>query len=397
MARRSNIRRRGKSWVVHFRVDGKQVWRSFKTRDEAELYLANAQAKVAAGQFRVPATRVLFETAAEEWLRHAQHERDVSAATLAEYKSVVNQRLVPAFGTLRLEQITPTLVERWRGEQVTARKLTNRTANKFVTVLHGIFERALRAYGFPVNPIEDVEKLMERPAAALDFYSPEEVWALNRAAGDEQDAALFLTAAFVGLRRGVLVALRWRDVDFEGESLRVSGSYSAGTLGMPKWGRVRSVPMVPEVASALARLGQRGHSTGDDDLVFVGERGGFLDASAMRRRYLRARDRAGLRPLRFHDLRHVFGSLAIRRASIVQVQTWMGHADIDTTRRYLHHRPQADDAKLLAQAFEVGKPTQAASGLQAEAVLTDASGFRDDADGEDDSAANPALSRNAAE
>jgi hypothetical protein len=63
----------------------------------------------------------------------------------------------------------------------------------------------------------------------------------------------------------------------------------------------------------------------------------------------------------------------------------------------LHHRPQADDAKLLAQAFKVGKPTQAASGLQAEAVLTDASGFRDDADGEDDSAANPALSRNAAE
>lgn len=76
----------------------------------------------------------------------------------------------------------------------------------------------------------------------------------------------------------------------------------------------------------------------------------------MRRRYVRACDGARLRPLRFHDLRHVFGALAIRRASIVQVQTWMGHADIDTTRRYLHHRPQSDDAKLLAQAFKVEKP-----------------------------------------
>lgn len=155
---------------------------------------------------------------------------------------------------MRLEQITPTLVERWRAEQVTTRKLTDRTANKFVTVLHGIFERARRAYGYPVNPNEDVEKLTERPAAALDFYSSEEVWALSRPY-DEQDAALFLTAAFAGLRRGELVSLRWRDVDFAGESLRVSGSFRAGTLGMPKWGRVRSVPMVPEVASALARLG----------------------------------------------------------------------------------------------------------------------------------------------
>jgi integrase len=44
-----------------------------------------------------------------------------------------------------------------------------------------------------------------------------------------------------------------------------------------------------------------------DDLVFVGEAGGYLDGSALRRRYDRALARAGLRPLRFHDLRHTFG------------------------------------------------------------------------------------------
>ena len=60
---------------------------------------------------------------------------------------------------------------------------------------------------------------------------------------------------------------------------------------------------------------------------------------------------AGLRPLRFHDLRHTFGSLAINRASIVQVQAWMGHADVDTTSRYLHHKSRADDADLLAGAL----------------------------------------------
>lgn len=61
--------------------------------------------------------------------------------------------------------------------------------------------------------------------------------------------------------------------------------------------------------------------------------------------------RAGLAPLRFHDLRHTFGSLAINYASIVQVQNWMGHADIKTTMRYLHHKSRADEAQVLSQAF----------------------------------------------
>ena len=89
--------------------------------------------------------------------------------------------------------------------------------------------------------------------------------------------------------------------------------------------------------------------------MFAGEAGGYLDGSALRRRYKRARDAAGLRPLRWHDLRHTFGSLAINYASIVQVQAWMGHADIKTTMRYLHHKSRADEAKVLSQAFRTGE------------------------------------------
>ena len=62
---------------------------------------------------------------------------------------------------------------------------------------------------------------------------------------------------------------------------------------------------------------------------------------------------AGLRRLRFHDLRHTFGSLAITRADIVEVQAWMGHADIQTTMRYLHYRDRGQTAERLADAFRV--------------------------------------------
>lgn len=68
--------------------------------------------------------------------------------------------------------------------------------------------------------------------------------------------------------------------------------------------------------------------------MFPGKDGGYGDGSRVRRRFEAARDRAKLRPLRFHDLRHTFGSLAIDRANPVQVQAWMGHSDLQTTMRY---------------------------------------------------------------
>lgn len=64
--------------------------------------------------------------------------------------------------------------------------------------------------------------------------------------------------------------------------------------------------------------------------------------------------RAGLRPLRFHDLRHTFGTRMIAKADIRRVQEWMGHADVQTTMKYLHYVPREGDAALVAEAFAVG-------------------------------------------
>ncbi len=118
-------------------------------------------------------------------------------------------------------------------------------------------ERARKLYRLPANPVADVEKPRTAAKTDIDVFSPEEVMALVRAADSEQDAAIFLTAAFTGLRQGELVALRWRDVDFPGSAIRVRASYTNCHLTSPKSGKVRSVPMAPQVAEALARLGQR--------------------------------------------------------------------------------------------------------------------------------------------
>jgi site-specific recombinase XerD len=195
----------------------------------------------------------MLSEAAAEWLRYCEHERAIKASTLTEYRHSVD-RIIRGLGDHPIEDVTPQMLERWKGTLT----CSNRTTAKYLVNLHGIFKRAMKVWGLPRNPVCDVERPRTRGSDDIDAYSPEEVWALVRAAGSDQDAALFLAAAFTGLRMGELLALLWRDVDFTGQVLRVRRSYNIhGGLGTPKSGKVRSVPLVPEVARALARLGER--------------------------------------------------------------------------------------------------------------------------------------------
>ena len=95
--------------------------------------------------------------------------------------------------------------------------------------------------------------------------------------------------------------------------------------------------------------------------MFPNEGGEHQNPKRLRERYRAAQADAGLRRLSFHDLRHTFGTLAINRADPVQVQHWMGHADLKTTMRYLHYRQRADAADLLSEAFSDPGVTSAAA------------------------------------
>lgn len=370
-------RKRGPAWYAKYRLpDGRQVQRKlgpawsergrppagYFTKRLAEDWLrevfGQARRGTLPGMVRTGAT---FADAAAEFLRYAEHDRALKPSTLRGYRSIVTAYLLPAFGERRLEDITTADVERWRSSLTrvgkgASRPLANNSKNRIMVLLHGVFTRACKVYGLPVNPVAGIERHPVRLAGDIDVFSPEEVWALVRAATSEQDGAIYLTAAFTGLRRGELLALRWRDVDFTGSVLRVRASYAGGALTTPKSGKVRSVPLAPEVAAALAKLSQREWLTGDDDLVFPGELGSYLDGSALRRRYHDALEKAALRRLRFHDLRHTFGTRMIAKADIRRVQEWMGHADIQTTMRYLRYAPREEDARLVAEAFRVQTP-----------------------------------------
>jgi integrase len=285
--------------------------------------------------------------ATAEWLRYVEHDRQVKPKTLKEYRYTC-RKIDRDLGGERLEDVTPEMIEYWK----TTLHVANRTVAKNLTILHGVFKRAMRVWRLPMNPVAIVERPRSAPRREIDAYTPEEVHALVRAASSETDAAIFLAAAFTGLRMGELIAPEWRDVDFAAQAIRVRRSYNPhGGPSTPKSGRARSVPMVPDVARVLAGIGDRPMFTADADLVFGNPLGYYRESSSLRGRYKRALRRADLRPLRFHDLRHTFGTLAVRKAEIPAVQAWMGHADVQTTMRYIHYRDRGREADLLAEAF----------------------------------------------
>jgi integrase len=271
------------------------------------------------------------------------------ASTLRTYRNIIERDLRPMWNARPIAGITTAEVAVFHG-QVLERGLAATTINQTRAVLRGIFALAVERFGLEQDVSLAFKRAKTRRATSdrISFYPPDEVMRLVGAAETEQDATLFLTAAFTGLRASELRALRWRSVDFAGSLIHVERGFTdEGGEDLPKSYRVRSVPMMPQVALALSRLREREFFAEDDELVFVNSIGHVLDYDQLARRYRAAQRRAALRPLRFHDLRHSFGTMAVRQFPITDVQTWMGHADIATTRKYIHYAPQPEAAAKL--------------------------------------------------
>jgi integrase len=175
---------------------------------------------------------------------------------------------------------------------------------------------------------------------------------------------MYRTAAMTGLRLGELLALRWLDVDWAASRIRVRQNYVMGQFGTPKSRRsTRSVPMADEVGGTLERHFQGSRWQADDDLVFAHPATGTpLYRQGVTRRLHRALRTAGLDDHVFHDLRHTFGTrLAAAGVAMRTLQEWMGHKDIAATQRYADYAPSAQEAALVAAAFQPPAPASPAS------------------------------------
>ena len=303
--------------------------------------------------------RLTLEQVGERFLVHKETV-GLRRSTVRDYACFLRVHLVPFFGGRSVDDVTPVEVEAFIRAQL-RRGLARKTVDHHLGLLSALYRYAVRRGYALLNPVE----LCDRPRqvkvdADVRYLTIEELEALLRAvpAGDSlgrMERVLYLTAAMTGMRRGECVALRWRDVDWTAGLIRVRRSFSDGEFGPPKSRRSsRAVPMADRVASELDRLHQESPFQDDEDLVFCHpELGTVYDPSKMRKRFVEAAERAELRPVRFHDLRHTFGTqMAAAGAPLRAIQEWMGHSDYRTTSIYADYAPDpTQGAMYAAKAF----------------------------------------------
>jgi integrase len=406
-------RRLGPAWLDN---DAAGEWTARKGR-VAEGYLDERRAHVAAAELvaayveqadnverterELRAKGITFRELASAYMDWMENVKAAKPSTLRDYRSVLAEpdqayrrgkgstlgRTMKALGDRAAREITTRDVETLLAS-VAADGVSPRTVNKVREVISAIYSFGMRkaTFGLSENPAAEADKREAPKPGPLAYYSAEEVEALARAladgqhreasthdvseqerkarsAEDQQDAEMVRVSAYAGLRLGELLALRWRDVDFAGSRLTVGRALSAGVETSTKSRRVRQVPMPDQAATALDRLSRRENFTGPGERVFCGPLGRTLDASALRRRYRKAQATAGLAPLRWHDLRHSYGSLlAAAGVDLVKIKSAMGHSNIATTERYLHARPASEQAAEFTAAFAADDATDALDG-----------------------------------
>jgi|GEM_PF-1864677 integrase len=355
-------------WVLRYRLrSGKQsrqvlgpAWtkkgrppHGHLTEEEARM---KAQAFASEHSTDTPDVRRSFRAALDVFVRYCTQEKGLRGSTMHEYKKI-GERLAarPWRGELTwaerpLDTFTGDDLLDVRQALVDANRSAD-TVNHYRRVVRGVFgthpSSPALAWEWMAHKVESEGKLR--------FYTPAQVRKLNAQATSEMDRAIFTVATQAGPRLSEIRGMKVENADFEVGVVRFEDGFTnhgghAGNKGR----RVRPVPMSADVRAVLAPFceGKTGKM-----LVFEEEDnpGAPINGVNLYRRFLSAAKRAGLPRIRLHDLRHTFGTQAIRRFKIHEVQRLMGHRHVSTTEIYLHYAPDPEGAAKLTELWAEGE------------------------------------------
>ena len=352
--------KRGRVFRVKYQdADGRQIMetvgaeRDGWTRRKAEAELRERLVRVERRGYRRPKP-LTFGEYADTWLDESKRRRQWKPRTETVNRGAV-ERLRPFFGPLRLNTLRPRDVAAFVREALL--RYAPATVNLDVSVLVDVLTTAVREELIDSNPALHAERprVQRRQWRILE---PVEVKRVERCFTDEQARVAFLTLVLTGLRRFELLGLRWRDVDLVENVLRVRDSKSEDGI--------RSIALTSRLAEELWQHRRRSAFQGDDELVFCHpERGERYSAKAFSDALTAALTAAGVEGhvRAFHDLRHTaITNDAASGANPIAVMTKAGHADMTTTRRYMHlagvvFRDEAErlERRLLGVADEIGE------------------------------------------
>jgi integrase len=334
------LRERKAGWYVLTDWKGKRKSKFFgKKKALAKEFAVKLDAKLKLGIAGIAAKGMPFEEYADRWLERIQQTRKHS--THEDYSKLVTRDLKPAFAGIDLEQITRERVKRLAFDGL-KKGQSPKTVLNVVRCLSCLLSHALEDGIIQTHPALKPGKFLPRISKRKDInpLTREEVEILlETARRAPQYHALFLCAVRAGLRQGELIALQWGDLDFRNRFILVQRNYSRGKICAPKNGETRRVDMSLELCTTLHKLFternlEAGYNNTDPiEWVFYNTKGGLLHPNNLRKRvFFPLLRKAGLRRIRFHDLRHTFASLLLQNnESATYVKEQMGHSSIAVT------------------------------------------------------------------
>jgi integrase len=392
-----SIYRKNQRWYVQVDVpadpDGKRRRRSvggFRTKREAKAAEAEALRRIRDGVFVEPSRLTVGAYLTELWLPSMASQ--VRATTLGGYRQNVRAYIVPRLGDIPLQQLSTARVGALYGELVTSggqkgRPLSPRT----VRYVHTTLRRALRdavADGLVVRNVAAQARPPRARRVEMHTWTAAELGAFLASVHEDRLYAAWLLLATLGLRRGELLGLRWSDVDLTSGRIAIRNTLvmvdGKPAMAEPKTAKGRrSLTLAPQVLEAVrghrARQAAERLSWGpdyiDSGLVVTTEDGRPLHPESLSGLFVRQAKRAGLSPIRLHDLRHSVASILLAQGvhpKVVSEQ--LGHATIALTLdTYSHVIPslQEEAAGVIAAAvLPATTPPQAAAKGQVRAITS---------------------------
>ncbi|EEV33334.1 integrase [Enterococcus gallinarum EG2] len=316
--------------------------RGFRTQREARLAIADLELNGLSKPESEPQMIHTYEQIYNLW--YEEYKTTVKASTLLKTERVFKNHILPAFGNKPIQDIKPMDAQNqmniWHKKLVRASMVMNYAGL--------IFDYAIRMQLINMNPTKVIKKPVRKESVREDkdmnFYDKDELKKFMAALENNNNFRAFVyfrLLAFTGMRKGESLALKWSDIDLEKQTLYINKAVSRSATGLyiqtPKTpSSIRRISIDDKTVSIL----QEYKKESPDGLVFQSEDGGILSPAKPRKWYLTAMKNLpdDFKQISIHGFRHTHASLLFEAgASIKDVQSRLGHSDIQTTMDVYTH------------------------------------------------------------
>ncbi|MCR8985980.1 site-specific integrase [Brevibacillus laterosporus] len=341
----------------------KKKKRGFKTKKEAEAAMFEVQNQLNKGTYIEP-SKMLYSSFMEDWLKDKQTK--VKKRTLETYSGLVNNHIIPSLGEIELSKLTPRHIQNLYNSLFESGRLSDENIQKVHTIINDSLNKAVSWEMIPKN----VASVVDRPKARkkeMEVWEVEEAHTFLKSSEKDRYYIAFLLALTTGMRQGEILGLRWKDVNLENGIISITQTLSHDgkelQIGAKTNSGNRTIAIDAETVKEMRKVEKRYKAEKlkadpgmyeDNGLVICTIVGTPVTPRNLMRSFYRLIEKAQVKKIRFHDLRHSHATMLLKaNVNPKVVVERMGWSDMKMIDRYAHVLPniQKETAETFGKVF----------------------------------------------